>query len=120
MRSKARAGRVGGRAPYEYWVLHALVEAGGQAKTAWVCDYVFDKMRSEIGPREREHQSKSGEITWRNEVKWARKDMIEDGRMTKVSPRGVWKITEAGRDWLKAHPNPPKLGKPRIEIDEDW
>jgi len=38
---------------------------------------------------------------WRNAAQWARNSMIRDGLLKGDSPRGVWEISNKGRDLLR-------------------
>jgi hypothetical protein len=44
----------------------------------------------------------SGDIRWRNRAQFVRLRLIERGDMKKDSPRGLWEITDQGRDRLVA------------------
>jgi hypothetical protein len=37
---------------------------------------------------------------WRNAAQWARNSLVRDGLMKSDSPRGVWEISEAGKERL--------------------
>jgi restriction system protein len=39
---------------------------------------------------------------WRNTAQWARNSLREEGLIRDDSPRGIWEITDKGRQWLKA------------------
>ena len=38
---------------------------------------------------------------WYNTAQWARNTMVEDGLLKRNSPRGVWEITPAGKEYLR-------------------
>jgi hypothetical protein len=38
---------------------------------------------------------------WRNAAQWARNSMVNEGLLKSGSPRGVWEITQKGREYLK-------------------
>lgn len=86
-------------------LLEVLVEMGGSGKTKDVLDHLGNKMKPALKPKDYEpHESDAKQIRWRNTAQWARNHMVnEDGRMKKDSPRGVWEISKAGRDWLKSN-----------------
>lgn len=94
-------------------VLEALVDMGGSGATADVLRQVFGKMEATLTGKDREPVS-GGEARWRNTARWARKLMVNDGRLRKDSPAGRWDISEEGRGWLRAqrrrtgtrHPTP--------------
>lgn len=37
---------------------------------------------------------------WRNTAQWARNTMVKEGLLQADSPRGIWEISESGRQWL--------------------
>ena len=39
-------------------------------------------------------------IRWKNTASWARHNMVQEGLLAGDSPRGVWEITDAGREAL--------------------
>lgn len=86
---------------HEYWVpiLGILVEAGGSAPSNEVVEALEERMKGTLSPRDFE-PLKSGEIRWRNRARFARLRMKERGLLSDVSHRGVWEITDAGRDYL--------------------
>jgi restriction system protein len=114
---KKRPRRFEGRSAHRYWVLRAFEDLGGSATKQEVCRWVLPKMEPEFGPRDREPVRNSPELTWQNEVAWARKDLVGRGLLKSGSPRGVWEITDSGREWLRSHRNPPRLHDP-TKIDE--
>ena len=38
---------------------------------------------------------------WRNAGQWARNSMVNEGLLKRDSPRGIWEITDAGRQVLR-------------------
>lgn len=84
-----------------YWIpiLELLVEAGGSALSNDIVDALEERMSDLLTARDFEHL-KSGEIRWRNRARFARLRMKERGLLSDVSDRGVWEITQAGRDYL--------------------
>ena len=48
------------------------------------------------------HKLDEKQIRWGNSAQWARNKMVNtDGRMKKGSPRGIWEISDEGREWLE-------------------
>jgi restriction system protein len=37
---------------------------------------------------------------WRNAAQWARNSMVNEGLLKKDSPRGVWEISDKGKQYL--------------------
>jgi len=40
-------------------------------------------------------------IRWKNRALWERLVMVKDGLLKSGSPRGIWEITEKGREFYK-------------------
>lgn len=85
-----------------YWlpILGILVEAGGSAAANDVIDALEERMGDEFKDRDRE-TLRNGEVRWRNRARFARLRMKERGLLSKVSPRGVWEVTERGAAYLR-------------------
>ncbi len=103
--SQKRRRGSGGRAPtgsllpeaqYEIPFLESLIELGGLAPTGEVVDRLGKKLNGRLTDGDRETLG-SGEIRWRNRAQFVRLGLIKSGHMVKDSPRGVWEITDAGR-----------------------
>jgi hypothetical protein len=84
-----------------YWVpiLRILDLAGGQARGSEVIDALGPLIEGDFSDADREMVS-SGEPRWRNRARFARLRLKELGYIARDSPRGIWAITDAGRDFL--------------------
>jgi restriction system protein len=58
------------------------------------------KMRFELKPIDYERLN-SGAIRWVNTAQWERYLMIQEGLLKTDSPRGIWEITEKGKQFLE-------------------
>jgi hypothetical protein len=87
----------------EYWrpILELIQQAGGAAAANAVIDALGERMQGMLTPRDYEILG-MGEIRWRNRARFARLRMTERGLLSNTSHRGVWEITDAGRQHLKA------------------
>jgi hypothetical protein len=86
----------------EYWpvILEIIAEAGGEAHANDVIDEVGRRLDGRLTEQDREPLN-MGEVRWRNRTRFARSRMKERGFL--ASPRrGVWAITDAGRQFLRA------------------
>lgn len=82
-------------------ILEILVELGGSARKVVVEEKVYARMRNILKPADfKGHQSRTNQIRWKNSAQWSRAGLVEEGLMIPTSPRGVWEISEAGREWL--------------------
>jgi restriction system protein len=86
-----------------YWkpLLETLVELGGRGRRRKVIELVGRRMDGTLTPADYEKLN-SGVIRWENRVAWQANAMRSDGllKAKKDLPRGVWEITDAGRQWL--------------------
>ena len=96
--------RKGLRTPEEaYWrpILATLVELGGKAPVGEVLERVFVQMKTLLNEHDLQPlASDPDNPRWRNAAQWARNSMVNEGLLRNDSPRGLWEITEAGRQWL--------------------
>jgi hypothetical protein len=86
---------------YEIPILTILDEHGGRAPTREVLDELGERLADQL--MSADHQAlASGDIRWRNRAQFVRLRLIERGDMASGSPRGLWEITDRGRDRLVA------------------
>jgi len=48
-------------------------------------------------------QTSGGDTVWSNNVQWARLHLIHSNYLDTKAPRGIWRITEEGRSYLKTN-----------------
>ena len=84
---------------YEVPILKILDAHGGRAPTREVLDELGEMLADRFMPTDQEKLA-SGDIRWRNRGQFVRLRLIERGDMVKGSPRGLWEITDQGRDRL--------------------
>lgn len=83
-------------------ILEALAEMGGRGRVGQVLDCVEKKMKGRLKPVDYETlPSDARQVRWRNTTQWARNAMVKEGLLAADSPKGVWEITAAGREWVK-------------------
>jgi restriction system protein len=84
-------------------ILQALNEMGGSGKTAEVLDRVGQIMKGVL--KEVDYQplaSSPDNLRWRNTAQWARNSMVQEGLLKADSPRGVWELSDKGREIQEA------------------
>lgn len=81
-------------------ILRVLEAAGGEAGTREVVDAVGAVLGPRLTDTDRE-ELPSGGFRWRNRVQWARNALCERGLLDRDAPRGVWRLTDAGREALR-------------------
>lgn len=98
VKSKLKRGL---RTPEEEFImpiLESLVELGGKAETKKVLDRVYEKMKDRLNQYDLEGlPSNPRQKRWENTAQWARNTMVNEGRLSLSSPRGIWEITEKGK-----------------------
>lgn len=93
----------------EYWlpILQIIAEAGGAKRGRDVISALESRLADRL--TERDHDKlEMGEVRWMNRARFARLRMKELGLISNESPRGVWEITEKGREYMA---NPPEPGE---------
>lgn len=98
--------RKGLRTPAEHYylpVLQTLVSMGGSGKVSDVLEKVGDRMKPVLKKVDYEPlASDPSNPRWRNTSQWARYSMIQEGLLKADSPRGIWEISDKGREYLQS------------------
>jgi hypothetical protein len=84
-------------------ILRALMDLGGSAPMQQVLERVGIAMQGQL--RDVDHLSLKSDPAhprWNNTAQWARNTMVAEGLLKNNSPRGIWELTEAGRDRIRA------------------
>jgi nucleotide-binding universal stress UspA family protein len=91
------------RTEYRIAILESLVELGGTGTTEQVLRRVKEKLEKKgVFAQEDYEDIPSGtEERWRNTARWERFSLVVMGLLRRDSPRGIWEITEDGREWLR-------------------
>lgn len=90
---------------YRRPLLEVLVELGGSGRSRDVIRRVGAKMAAVLNEYDRQPvRPGSRQTRWELRTAWARQQAVKDGLLKRGSPRGVWEITEAGRQWLSDGP----------------
>lgn len=95
-RKRAPKGSLLASEAYELPILEALVEQGGRAPTSEIIERVGEKLNGQLADIDRE-TLKSGDVRWRNRAQFVRLALIRGGDMLDGSPRGMWEISDQGR-----------------------
>ena len=97
------------RRNYGLPILRALESLGGSGVTHQVLNLVYQFMEAANELREIDKSRRSdGQFYWNNRTQDMRRELINKGLMKDDSPRGVWEISDAGREYLlnnKGHLN---------------
>ena len=82
-------------------ILQSLIELGGSAPMNTVLDKVEGLVSDKLNAYDRQTLPSDPTIPrWRNTAQWARAAMVKEGLLSSNSPRGVWEITDAGKEFL--------------------
>jgi hypothetical protein len=77
-------------------LLTALAERGGSAPAREIIEAVGERLGNKLSPADVDTLP-SGVIRWQNRVQFVRLRLVEEGLLSKDTPRGVWALTDAGR-----------------------
>lgn len=95
-RSRAATGTILRGEEYEAPILESLVARRGRAPSAEVMEELGERLHGKLMDKDHEVLD-SGQVRWRNRAQFVRLRLVERGDMVKGSPRGIWEITEQGR-----------------------
>ncbi|PZS39108.1 MAG: hypothetical protein DLM62_10070 [Pseudonocardiales bacterium] len=94
---RAAVGTLLPEGDYQLPILRALIEAGGRAPAGQVTDRVGELLEGQL--TERDHDClRSGDIRWRIRTAFARLTLVRRELLADGSPRGIWEITQQGRE----------------------
>jgi len=83
-------------------ILRVLERRGGSGRVGDVLEELREEMKGILRDVDFEPlASDPHNPRWRNAAQWARNSMVNEGLLKSGSPRGVWEITEKGREYLK-------------------
>jgi hypothetical protein len=100
-RQRAPRGSLLPEEEYDLPLLRTLEEHGGAASFKEAVAGVSEKLGDRLTDLDRAKLS-SGAIRWESRLQFVRLRLVENGLMDKDSPRGVWAITDAGRELLSS------------------
>ncbi len=98
---KTNKKRVRGATPQESYtmpLLEALIELGGSGSVNDVLYIVERKMKDKLNSIDYGRIS-SGSIRWANKAMWQRYELVQMGLLKRDSPRGIWEISDAGKEY---------------------
>jgi len=101
--SRRNLGRLrrGLRTPEDAYVrpiLCVLARRGGFGQVGELLEEVREEMKGLL--RDVDFEPLASD-RWRNAAEWARNSMVNEGLLKSGSPRGVWEISDTGREYLK-------------------
>ncbi len=97
---RASPGSILPEREYELPILEELISRGGTGHATEITDAVGERMADKLTKLD-EAKLDSGDIRWRNRVQFTRLTLKNQGYVSADTPRGVWTITDKGRDLVK-------------------
>jgi len=108
-RKNARKLRKGLKTPEsEYYIpiLKSIVSLGGEGRINEILEKVYELMKDKLKPYDLEGLNTNPLIIrWNNTARWCRNTMVKEGLLASDSPKGIWKITNKGREYLNKNLN---------------
>jgi len=105
-RTKLKKGLRTKEEEYYLPILETLVELGGSGKMKNVLEKVFDKMKNKLNKYDLEHlPSDPKQVRWKNAAQWARNAMVKKGYLSSNTSKGIWEITQKGKDFYNQNKN---------------
>ena len=95
-RRRAPHGSLMHRDAFELPILQELAARGGSAPGREITEAVGDRLADQLTERDYETLN-SGRVRWVTRIQFTRLRIKERGLLRDDSPRGVWALTEAGR-----------------------
>ncbi len=98
-RTRAPSGTLLSQEEYQLPLLETLSQLGGSAAAGEVIERLGDQLDGKLKPADYEKLD-SGAIRWENRAQFVRYELVQRGDMKGDSPRGVWEISQQGRERL--------------------
>lgn len=75
-------------------ILEALKKLGGRARVPEVIEQMGLQLEGKLLPGDMTWRDATNEAAWQNNAKWERFQMVQEGVLSRNSPRGVWELGE--------------------------
>ena len=102
---RASPGSILPEREYELPILEELIARGGTGHATEITDAVGRRLADRLTDLD-EAQLDSGDIRWRNRVQFTRLTLKTRELIASDTPRGVWGITDKGREFVKSSAPP--------------
>jgi len=104
---------------FRYPILEALVRLDGAGRVREVFRIIEEIMADQLNIYDYQPlPSNPDSVRWKNTVSWERYNMVQNGLLADNSPRGVWEITDAGRQSLKHAKANPDIQRKLFSVAE--
>jgi len=85
-------------------ILGVLIDQGGGASMKTVLAQLENRMKGVLKSIDYEGlPSDPDTIRWKNTAQWSRQAMVDEGLLRNDSPRGIWEISDIGRDYYEGN-----------------
>ncbi len=91
------ANEITGEILYQFFILKILIQYGGQTDSYRIMDIIWRDYKHILSEKDVSDYEISKEPRWKNHIRFARQHLIEMGCLDRNSSRGIWEITEKGR-----------------------
>jgi hypothetical protein len=98
---RLRPGDLLDRKAYDLVLLQVLNRLGGSGYAPDVVEEVGKILRDQLTDLDLA-KNRTGGVRWKNRVMWRRFKLVELGLLKNDSERGIWEISDAGREALAA------------------
>ncbi len=90
------------KSSYYLPILSVLSEIGGEGRAKEVLQQVHEKMQSALSSADNERMASGSKLPyWQYTAQFARNDLLKKGYLKANSARGIWEISDEGREYLK-------------------
>ena len=90
---------------FQIFILGVLVKSGGSASTQKVINIIREVYGDKLSKKDLMDFEISKEVRWENNVRRARQHLVKEGCLKQDFRRGIWEITNMGREqhkkWIK-------------------
>ena len=78
-------------------IMEALYGLGGRASNDEVLRIVMEKIKPQLKEPDYQEVPSGRDIRWVNSARWAHFNLVKEGMLKKDSPRGIWELSERGK-----------------------
>ena len=103
-------------------ILDALAQLGGSTPIGDVTDQLEKSMADVLNEYDWQTLPSVPNVPrWRNTAQWARQSLVNDGYLSGDSPKGIWEITDSGRELLRTAKGSSRtpVDKPLLKSNRD-
>ena len=104
---------------FHYPILEALARLDGTGRVRDVFRLLEEILSEQLNIYDYQPlPSDPNSVRWKSTAHWARYEMVQEGLLAEDSPRGIWEITDAGREALKHARENPEMQRKLLFVAE--